>query len=400
MIDVKEAIAIVLNNSLKLGTETIPLKKSIGRILAEDIVSDRPFPPFDRVCMDGISISYNAYKTGQREFEVEDIGAAGTEQRQLKDDRNCIEIMTGAPLPIGTDTVIRYEDLEKTNTGYAIKAEIKPKVNIHFTGSDHEDNDSLLKAGATIKAIDINVLATVGKSEVKVYKSPKVAVISTGHELIPIIKKPLPHQIRRSNTHMLIARLDELGIEACDFHVSDNSKDISIMIKSIVDDHDVLMFSGGVSKGKFDFIPKVLKDLHFEKLFHRVAQRPGKPFWFGKRNDKVVFAFPGNPVSTLACFHKYFIPWYNKTIKKSNTLSLKIKLEESVIFKPDLTYFAQAKLFFSEDATLLAKIDHGNGSGDMVNPTKMDGFVELPRGKVTYEAGEVYDFISFAPLNR
>ncbi len=165
-------------------------------------------------------------------------------------------------------------------------------------------------------------------------------------------------------------------------------------MKSILDTYDVLLMSGGVSKGKFDFIPEVLERLGFEKLFHKVAQRPGKPFWFGQKGEKKVFAFPGNPVSTLACFHKYFVPWLYK-VSGLNYQPMKVVLAREVTFKPDLDYFAQASLSQSDEGRNLATVRHGNGSGDMVSPTKMDGFVELPRGKEVYEAGGVYEFMRF-----
>jgi len=165
-------------------------------------------------------------------------------------------------------------------------------------------------------------------------------------------------------------------------------------MKNLLESYDVILMSGGVSKGKFDFIPEVLDRLGFNKLFHRVAQRPGKPFWFGELGDKKVFAFPGNPVSTLACFHKYFMPWLYK-VRGLEYTPQKVVLANEVSFKPDLDYFAQASIEQADDGRFFATVQHGNGSGDMVSPTKMDGFIELTRGKEVYEVGGVYDFMWF-----
>jgi molybdopterin molybdotransferase len=196
---------------------------------------------------------------------------------------------------------------------------------------------------------------------------------------------------------MISSRLRQLGLTSQSFHFKDSADDITHKLKQIINQFDVLLMSGGVSKGKFDFIPEVLENLGIKKKFHKVLQRPGKPFWFGKNDQITVFAFPGNPVSTLACFQKYFIPWLGKSVGNIQP-SLKVILEEDIIFKPDLTYFAQASIIQKEDGRFYAKVKHGNGSGDIVNPSKMDGFLELPAGKEVYRAGEVHDFMPFYPI--
>lgn len=395
MISVNEALDLVLGTVKLAAIESIPLGEAVGRILAEDIFSDRPMPPFDRVAMDGIAIDYAAYDRGRKIFEIEGIGPAGSPQVILKDAAKCIEIMTGAPLPLGTNTVIRYEDVLQKGQSFELQIDVQPNKNIHYQGSDHDKDIVLLRAGMKIKAIDINVLATVGKEQLLVYRMPKIAVISSGDELVEVGEIPKPYQIRRSNVYMLQARLRELGVAADTYHFKDDSEAIYEEIQRILLDYDVLLMSGGVSKGKFDFIPEVLNRLGVEKLFHRVAQRPGKPFWFGTKGDKTVFAFPGNPVSTLACFHKYFIPYLYKSIACSAPQKLKVRLANRVEFKAHLTYFAQASIQQNEEGIFEATMQKGNGSGDMVNPTRMDGFLELPAEKEVYEAGELYDFMPF-----
>ena len=394
MISVEDALAKVIGTADIIGVESISIHLAIGRTLAEDIYADRAMPPFDRVTMDGICIAYDSYESGQRIFPVESIAAAGSPAVTLNDNNKCVEIMTGAPLAIGTDTVIRYEDLKELNGEFEIVESILRGKNVHAKGSDHSIGTVLLQKNNKIKAIDINVLASVGRSKVDVYRNPKVAVISSGDELVDIDQTPADYQIRKSNVYMLQSRLKELGVESKSYHFKDDSDSIYRDMKSILDTYDVLLMSGGVSKGKFDFIPEVLERLGFEKLFHKVAQRPGKPFWFGQKGEKKVFAFPGNPVSTLACFHKYFVPWLYK-VSGLNYQPMKVVLAREVTFKPDLDYFAQASLSQSDEGRNLATVRHGNGSGDMVSPTKMDGFVELPRGKEVYEAGGVYEFMRF-----
>jgi len=395
MITTEEALEIVLKNTLDIGIEEVALGEAIDRVLGEAVYADRDFPPFDRVCMDGIAINYKTFEKGQRFFKVERVGAAGSVQQILEDEQKCVEIMTGAPLPQNTTTIIRFEDLEEKEGGYEIMVDVLDKKNIHLKGKDHKENTLLLDINHPIKAIDVNVLATVGKTRVKVRKLPRIAVISSGEELVKVGETPADHQIRRSNVHMLLAKLKQLGINGNAFHVQDDVQVIHEELTSIFENHDVLLLSGGVSKGKFDYIPHVLEMLNVQKLFHRVKQRPGKPFWFGRKNDKIVFAFPGNPISSLACFHKYFIPWLHKTKGLGELKQQKVRLAEEVVFKPELTYFAQVKIQYEEDASTTVVISHGNGSGDMVNPTKLDGFVELQSNKTVFEKGSVVPFMPF-----
>jgi molybdopterin molybdotransferase len=348
--------------------------------------------------MDGIAIYHSSFAEGQRVFPIEKVGAAGMPQQTLQDKSKCIEIMTGAVLPLGTDTVIRYEDLEKSDEGFQIMIDVEAQKNIHYRGQDLASGEILIPKGQRIKAIDINLLASAGMVDVSVKKLPRIAVISSGDELVKVSETPQPHQIRRSNVHMICARLKELGIEGKDFHIADEKENIRETFERISADFDVLMMSGGVSKGTFDYIPGILDELGFEKLFHGVEQRPGKPLWTGRKGDKMVFAFPGNPVSTLACFHQYFIPWLNLSIGSTSDKKMKVRLRKDVTFKPDLTYYAQAMVAFNEEGICEAEVVHGGGSGDMKNPSGMDGFIILPRGKNLYSKSEVYDFIPFYPL--
>ncbi len=397
MITVEEALNLVLETAQNPGIEKVGLSDAIGRVLAEDVYSDRALPPFDRVTMDGIAILYASFQDDTTRFEIEAIGPAGSPQLTLMDRTKCIEIMTGASLPKGTDTIVRYEDLEMSEGSCRILKPVRKGQNIHQKGSDHKEGSVLLEKGIELKAIDVNVLATVGKSEISVFKMPKVAVISSGDELVDVDQAPAAYQIRKSNVHMIRARLKQLGISANIFHFKDDAEDIFQEMSEVLNEHDVLLMSGGVSKGKFDFIPAVLDRLGFTKVFHKVAQRPGKPFWFGTNVNKTVFAFPGNPVSTLACFQKYFIPWLEKSLGRGHE-SFKVVLAEDVNFKPNLTYFAQASVIQKEDGRFYATVSHGNGSGDIVNPSLMNGFIELPSGNEIYKAGEIHSFMPFYPL--
>ncbi|MDP3353510.1 MAG: molybdopterin molybdotransferase MoeA [Flavobacteriaceae bacterium] len=377
LISVKEATSIILNNAENFGVETIALTQTLNRVLKEPIFADRDFPPFNRVSMDGIAVSKASFDNGIRSFNIENIQAAGKDQITLINPHNCIEAMTGAILPLNTDAVIPYEQITIENgIATVLIDEISYFKNVHPKGFDKKEDTLLLSENTLIGAAEIGVLATVGKTSVKVAKKPKIAIISTGDELVNVDEIPKPYQIRKSNVYSVLALLNDLKLEADIFHLNDDKEVLLKEINQILNDFDVLIFSGGVSKGKFDYLPQVLEELEVKKLFHRVKQKPGKPFWFGKKGTKTIFAFPGNPVATFLNFIKYFRPWYHKSVGldfEPNNFAI---LDEDFSFKADLTYYLQVKIR-NIDGVLFAEPIIGNGSADLVNLVEADGFLEL-----------------------
>lgn len=394
MVSVAEAERIILSHSYKSLKQTIAIQSSLGKILAEEIKADRDFPPFDRAAMDGIAILFKSYENGNRNFSIEAMQPAGQAQNALINKNACIEIMTGAVLPSGTDTIIPYENLKIENKVASILSEpVLTQQNVHRQGSDAKQNEVLLEAGMKISAAEVALLASVGKAEVSVFKNPRAVVISTGDELVDIHQTPLPHQIRKSNSYALMAALGNLGCEADSFHLKDHEAELTKRIKEILEKYELIILSGGVSKGKLDFVPQVLESLSVKKLFHGVSQRPGKPMWFGASEKNFVFALPGNPVSTFMCFHRYVKPWLEKS------LGFKSKFQSAILakdfsFNPALTYFLQVKIE-NESGKLLAYPVVGGGSGDFANLKEVDAFLELPLDKVSFKAGEVYPVYFF-----
>ena len=409
MISVKEALKTVLNSAQDFGVEEVPFLKSVGSILKEEVFADRDFPPFNRVSMDGIVIDYTSFKNGQRAFKIEGIQAAGSEQITLLNIKNCIEVMTGAVLPNNANTVIRYEDVTINNGIATITVDtINKGQNVHAKGKDGKSGALLIQKNTIISAAEIGVLATVGKSVVKVAKQPKVMIVSTGDELVGVAETPLTHQIRRSNVFTLVSLLKRLHIPSETAHIIDDKPILKSKIATYLKEYDVLLFSGAVSKGKYDFLPEVFEELGLEKRFHKVAQRPGKPFWFGysaalgesnkggniNRDKKtIVFGFPGNPISTFVNCLAYFYPWYYKSV------GLEVKeetaiLAEGINFKPNLAYFLQVKLA-SENGKLMAYPITGNGSGDLASLVRADAFMQLPSDKIEFKKGEVYPILKY-----
>ena len=399
MIDVEDALKIVYGHLGHWGTEKISLDQSLGRILREEIVADRDFPPFNRVTMDGIGLNFDQFERGQRVFEIKGEAPAGGSQKELQDLLSCLEVMTGAIVPIGVDVVVRYEDLEiKEGKAKVLLSNLNRNQNIHFKGSDRRQGTVILSSGKCISASEVGVCATVGRNKVSVSRLPKTLIVSSGDELVNIDQTPLSHQIRRSNVYRIATVLESYKIQPSVMHLNDDFNEIVKKLESQIADYDLILLSGGVSAGKFDYLPEALSVLGVEKLFHKVKQRPGKPFWFGKKDDKLIFAFPGNPVSSFMCAQQYFKPWLDRSLQSSETRLPWAELVEDVHFKPDLTYFLEVKIIFHPSGKIKAYPVKGNGSGDLANLVDADAFIQLPSGRSDFLKGEVFPFIPYRNL--
>lgn len=400
MITVAEAERLINNHTLELESEEVSLNDAGGRVLKETICADRDFPPFDRVTMDGIAINFDHWKNGGNDFLIRGTQAAGSPPLQIDGQSQAIEVMTGAVLPEGTDTIIPYEvieingELERTAT---LQVTPKKGQNVHKQGSDRHKGAVLVNPGSILGAPEIGVAATVGKSTLKVIKPPKVAIISTGDELVSIDEKPLPHQIRSSNAVTLSNALDQWKIQPDLYHIVDDLEGTTNELQGLLENYQILILSGGVSMGKFDFVPQALDKLQVNKQFHKIRQRPGKPFWFGSHGSgTLVFAFPGNPVSSFMCFNRYLKPWMNKLFELPKPL-LMAELTQDIQFERDFTYFAQVKVKLDQGKILACPVE-GHGSGDLANLVDADGFLELPRGKILFSKGELYPLYAYRNL--
>ncbi len=394
MVSVEEAESIILNNLFKTRKTTIAIEDAVGYILAETIEADRDFPPFNRVAMDGIAINSEIFNSGERTYFLEGILAAGMPPKKLHQKQNAIEVMTGSMLPEGTDVVIRYEDIEiKNGTATILINTIEPAFNIHPQGQDAKKGEVLLSEGIKISPAEISLLCSVGKSQVKVFQLPKTAIISTGDELVDVNQAPQDWQIRRSNVYAVQAALKQMNHVADQFHIKDSNESLAKELKRIFESYELIILSGGVSKGKYDFVPEALEQQGIKKLFHLVSQKPGKPIWFGKSNTHTVFALPGNPVSTYMCLYRYIKPWLEKSIGTQPEKAYAI-LASDFQFKPALTYFLQVKIV-NEQGKLMAYPNAGGGSGDFANLKEVDGFLELPLAKSEFKAGDIFPYYSF-----
>ncbi|MDC8106998.1 molybdopterin molybdotransferase MoeA [Chryseobacterium sp. PTM-20240506] len=390
MISVQQAENIISSQIRDFGTEDISYENALGRILAEDILADRDLPPFDRPTVDGIAISFKSYEKGVRNFTIKAVQAAGEAPVFIDEENNCVEIMTGAALHSSMDTVIRYEDILIKNNVANINIDVKKGQNIHLKGRDKKVGEILVKANQVITPSILGIAASVGKTFLKVKKLPRVAIISTGDEMVSPDITPTPFQLRRSNGITIQSVLEKYRISADWLHWNDDLELIKKELSQCIDRYDILLMSGGVSMGKFDYLPKACEELGIEKLFHKIKQRPGKPFWFGKsRNEKLIFAFPGNPVSVFMCLHRYFIPWLEKSLEIPETVRYAV-LQNDIDFPFPLQYFAQIKLSVNRSGQVIAESVNTNGSGDFSHLAETHAFIELPLEKNEFKKGEVY----------
>lgn len=393
MTEVAEAEALILAHMPKFATRHEPLGACAGRVLAEDVRAERDQPPFDRTTMDGIAIAFRDWAAGRHSFEVVGTQAAGAEPLAVAAPGQCVEIMTGAALPPGVDTVVPVERVRRDGTAAIVSSDVTVKAEqfVHRRGSDRAAGSVVLRAGMRLGAPEMAVLAGAGAASALVVDLPRVAVISTGDELVEAGKPIAPQQIRSTNDRAIEALLTQhrLG-QVTRARLRDDANALAIAIDRLDADLDVLVLSGGVSMGKFDFVPSVLTELGAKLVLQRIEQRPGRPMWFGvSARGKPIFALPGNPVSTLVCAARYLVPALRQASGLPAFTAEVVELTAPIEASPTLTLFTPVTLSSSERATLLATPHPTNTSGDFVTLAGTDGFVELAAKRGSYPAGTI-----------
>jgi len=392
-----EAEALIRRHVRPLPTESRPLAALAGAVLAQSVRAERDQPPFDRVTMDGIAIASEAWRAGQRRFRIAGIQAAGHRPQPLPSGA-CLEVMTGAVLPPGSDCVIPVERLAVAD-GWA---EVDPAYvaepfgNVHTRGLDCREGDMLLARGTRLGAPELAVLASAGLPRADVRAEPRVLIVATGDELVEPGEPIEDWQVRRSNSYALHGALRLRGYgRVAEDHLPDDAAVLRERLATHLDTHDVLVLSGGVSMGRFDHVPRTLRELGVTEVLHHVAQRPGKPLWFGiGPAGQAVFGLPGNPVSALVCLARYVVPGLQAAAGLAAPTAEPVALGGPFRVKPALWYFLPVRLGTSPTLGTVALPKPTRGSGDFVSLLDTDGFVELPPGPADYAAGHV------APLYR
>ncbi len=396
MISPVEADALIAGQLICLPIESLPLVQCVGAVLRENIYAERDQPPFDRVAMDGFAVA-TAGLRGGKSLLVQAMQAAGDPPLSLASPQHAIEIMTGAVLPAGCDAVIpieqsRLAEIEPQTVSFEPELRIAVGQNIHRRGSDVRQGALLLATGVRLGAPEIAVAAGAGMPRIRVSAQPTISVVSTGNEIIEPGEPILAHQVRRSNAYGIVAALRRRGFQRiADEHLPDELGALKARLRVLVQTHDVLILSGGVSAGRLDLVPAALAGIGVREVFHKVAQRPGKPLWFGMApTGTAVFALPGNPVSTLICLARYVLPaLYAAMGETPPRAPERIALAAAVEVRATLAFFMPVKITIDDWGRPWAEPRTTNGSGDYAALTGTDGVVELPPGPHTHPKGFV-----------
>jgi molybdopterin molybdotransferase len=391
MISAAEAEQLIRGHGVEFAATVQSLDLAAGCILRQSIVAERDQPPFDRVTMDGIAVRYDDFSRGTRRFDVVGLQAAGMAPVSMDQADACIEVMTGAVMPAGCDTVIAVEQTRRDRSQLVVAADYAPQRGqfIHRRGSDCRAGETLIKAGARLRAPEIAVIAANGYGAVAVSAQPRVTILATGDELVDVDAAVAEWQIRRSNDRALAALLASRGLDEVKLaHVSDEREVLKTTVAEQLQTRDVLILSGGVSMGQRDFVPGVLAELGVQRIFHKIAQRPGKPMWFGVGpQGQMVFALPGNPVSVLVCATRYVMPALLGAMGHAPPPLTRVALAAPVDFAGALTYFVPVRMQPDANGMPVAMPVPPPTSGDFSALTQTDGFVELPPEKSHFPTG-------------
>src|SRR5258707_1930010 len=393
MIPISEAISIVLEHSPKLKVESVALGDALGRVLAEDIIADTDLPPFDRAQMDGYAVRAADVSQTPARLRIVGESAAGAVWHHEMKAGEAVRIMTGAPVPLGADAVQPVE-LTREVDGNAIVEILTPVEvgrSIVNRAAEIKAGETVSRAGEDINAAMIATLASFGYANVKVGRRPRVAIMPTGSELVDVDKHPALDQIRDSNNYTLAAygKLAGATVERLPLAV-DDAGELKRQIAAAAERSDVLITSGGVSMGVYDFTKAALKELGAQIFFERVSLRPGKPTVFGRLGDTLVFGLPGNPVSVAVTFN-LFARAALRAMQGAKEPALK---EETAVLARDLKgsidreSYLPAVLRTDEKGTLLAEPLKWGGSSDFVAFARATALINVPAGVKTIEAGK------------
>ncbi|GHT83285.1 molybdopterin molybdenumtransferase MoeA [Betaproteobacteria bacterium] len=391
---VRDAQASVLGRITPVGSEEIPLQQALGRVLAEDIRANRDLPPYDISAMDGYAVRsadiVDAAAAPKVLTVIEDI-RAGDMPRLVLQPGQCARIMTGAPVPAGADTVVRVEDTQaRPGDQVAVLVPTPAATDIRVRGENMRQGDVVLAAGTEIQPGSVGVLATVKRATVKVYRKPRVAILSSGDELEALSDPFNPDKIPDANSYTLMAQVQALGITpACLGIARDDPDELAGYLRQGLE-YDVLLVSGGTSVGVHDHVRPTLEKLGVSMHFWRVRMRPGHPVAFGSAGCAFVFCLPGNPVSSMVCFEQFVLPALRRLCGHQRLFRRMIpaRLTRPVKSKPGRAEFVRATLACDLDSGYTATPAGAQSSGDLLAMARADGLLVVPAASKGLSAGE------------
>ncbi|MGM8363171.1 molybdopterin molybdotransferase MoeA [Flavobacterium sp. ARAG 55.4] len=390
MIQVAEALKIIEENSVQMPISKIKVSKSLGYVLAEAVYAPINMPPFRQSAMDGYAFTYSELA----QFEVVNTSQAGDFLEDKIQKNQAVRIFTGAFVPDDTDTVVMQEHTRVTDNLLQIEKMPLPGANVRAKGEQIKKGELVLDANTVITPAAIGFLACLGINKIKVYEKPKVAILVTGNELVSAGKKLPKGKIYESNSVMLEAALKTIGIKKTTvFKVKDSLKKTKMVIESCLSNFDVVLISGGISVGDYDYVKEALLKNGVTELFYKINQKPGKPLFFGRKENKLVFALPGNPASSLTCFYVYAIPALKKLMGFEAVHLPETKRKINTAFKntSGKTLFLKA-LYDDEKVTVLE-----SQSSAMLNTFSIaNGLIVVPENVTALEAN---DEVTVLPFN-
>ncbi len=393
LLSVEQAVEKILAQASPLGTRRVALPEAVGHVLAEPAVADLDSPPFDKSLVDGYALRFEDVAQGVKRYQVVGRVCAGETYRGQVGTGQAVRILTGAPIPPGTDVVVMQEDVEQR--GDEIELQHLPDDRYRFIlrrGATMQAGTIVLRRGTLLKPAHIAVLAECGVAEPAVYVKPTVSVVTTGDELVPPTARPAPGAIRNSNGPMLVSAVRTSGFEPVgSWHARDDETELSRTLQEALAASDVLLITGGVSVGDRDYVPRVLQSLGVEPVFHGVHVRPGKPLFFGvRRAEKAsyVFGLPGNPVSSLVGFLLFVRPLLRALsgLPPGMPAHAPARLVSGWRNRCDRPTYWPASIWYEADG-LKARPLAWQGSPDVCCVSQADGFVFFPAGEYQLPQG-------------
>jgi len=392
MLRVDAAQDQVLQRARPLPAVELPLSaEALGLVLADAVASDIDMPPYDKAMMDGYAVRTADMPEGRAILQViEEVLAGRTPERPLGAGQ-ATRIMTGAPIPVGADAVIQVERTQVLADG-RVHIEDRtpaPGLNVLYRGREMRQGDVVLPAGTRLQPQELGLLATVGRTSARVHRRPRVAVVSTGDEVVEPSQAPGPGQIRNSNSPMLLAQVARAGAVPRDLGIARDRLD---SLRPLIADglqEDILLLSGGVSAGKLDLVPGVLQELGVVPHFHKVEMKPGKPIFFGSHGERLVFGLPGNPVSSLVCFELFVRPAIRRLLGWADvgTRLLSLPLAADFAYRTDRPTYYPARLAMTDQGPAVHPVPWF-GSADLRALSGTRGFVLVPAGECQCRTGE------------
>jgi len=384
----------------RIPAETVPLEASLGRILRENIDADADYPRFDKAIRDGFAVRFEDVSKVPAVLQVRGESRAGQGAEVSVTPGTCCEIMTGAPLPDGANAVVMVEHTEAVPPSQVrILRTAREGEGLLRRAAELRKGERVLSEGKRIDLADIGTLASFGKAEVRVSRKPRVAILATGDELVEVRENPDAGQIRNSNGYTLHGQVVAAGAEPVLLGIGrDNVEDLRDKIGQGLK-HDVLLVSGGVSMGKYDFVENVFAEYGVEVLFDSVAMKPGKPTVMGTRGETFVFGLPGNPVSTIVAFRMFVIPVIRSLLKATDRGlgTLRAKLEEPTKCDPARTAIVPALVRFDGESYRI-RTAPWKGSSDLAGLSRANAMVVIPKAEGELKAEEWVEFLSLESL--